>query len=65
MRGTDVTEGPVAGPDGNSYFSDIPENRIYRIVDDGAVEVYLGRLYVTTVAGLQVFDEAGSYLETI
>ena len=35
------TEGPVAGPDGNLYFSDIPENRIYRVLADGTVEPFL------------------------
>jgi len=70
------TEGPVAGPDGNLYFSDIPENRVYRVLADGPVEVFLentdganglafdaqGRLVAAQGAGGQIgaFDAEGN-----
>ncbi len=40
QEGFTFTEGPVAGPDGALYFSDVRESRIHRVLPDGTVEVY-------------------------
>jgi len=40
-EGHGFTEGPVPGPDGSIYFTDIPKNLIHRIAPDGGVSVFL------------------------
>ncbi|WP_193214285.1 SMP-30/gluconolactonase/LRE family protein [Luteolibacter marinus] len=40
-EGHGFTEGPVPGPDGSVYFTDIPKNLIHRIAPDGGVSVFL------------------------
>lgn len=40
-EGHGFTEGPVPGPDGSVFFTDIPKNRIHRIAADGSVSVFL------------------------
>ncbi len=38
--GHKFSEGPVAGPDGSVYFSDIPNNKIFKIAKDGKVSTF-------------------------
>ena len=40
-EGHGFTEGPVPGPDGGVFFTDIPKNNIHRIAPDGGVSVFL------------------------
>ena len=40
-EGHGFTEGPVPGPDGGVFFTDIPKNTIHRIAPDGSVSVFL------------------------
>jgi len=54
--GFSFTEGPVFGPDGNLYFSDVRESRIHRVLPDGTVEVYLEN---TDGANGLAFDDSG------
>lgn len=49
------TEGPVAGPDGSLYFSDIPANHIHRLRPDGTVELF--REETNGANGLAIDDE--------
>ncbi len=39
--GHGFTEGPVPGPDGGIFFTDIPKNTIHRVAADGSVSVFL------------------------
>jgi gluconolactonase len=38
--GFSFTEGPVAGDSGDVYFTDIPNNRIYRLTSSGETELF-------------------------
>lgn len=40
-EGHGFTEGPVPGPDGSVFFTDIPKNLIHRVAVDGSVSVFL------------------------
>lgn len=40
-QGHVFTEGPVCGPDGEVYFTDIPRSQIIRITPDGKTSVFL------------------------
>jgi sugar lactone lactonase YvrE/poly(3-hydroxybutyrate) depolymerase len=40
-EGHGFTEGPVPGPDGSVFFTDIPKNTIHRVAADGSVSVFL------------------------
>ncbi|BCU75875.1 SMP-30/gluconolactonase/LRE family protein [Luteolibacter sp. LG18] len=40
-EGHGFTEGPVPGPDGTVFFSDIPKNVIHRVGTDGKVSAFL------------------------
>ena len=59
----DVLDGSADNLRPWATLRDIPAGE--RSGADGVAVDSDGRLYVTTVAGLQVFDEAGSYLETL
>lgn len=40
-QGHGFTEGPVSGPDGSVFFTDIPKSLIYRVAADDSVSVFL------------------------
>lgn len=40
-EGHGFTEGPVPGPEGTVFFSDIPKNLVHRVGTDGKVSVFL------------------------
>ncbi len=46
-EGHGFTEGPVPGPDGTVFFTDIPKNQILRVGADGKVAVFLENTQAT------------------